>query len=53
MQEVSADTTFGDLRADCPFCGHYNVIGKRNRGDVCCHLVAEDSSGAILLFDRR
>jgi DNA-directed RNA polymerase subunit RPC12/RpoP len=52
MQSVETERDYGDLRAECPFCGHYRILGK-GRGDVCVHLREEDPDGRYLLFDNR
>lgn len=49
MQSVVSDNIFGDLGAECPFCGHYCVLGK-GRGDACVHLEGGGPDGRYLLF---
>ena len=52
MRSVGSVNFFGDLGAECPFCGHYCVLGK-GRGDVCVHLREEDPDGRYLVFENR
>lgn len=51
MQGVQIDTSYNDLRAPCPYCGHVNILKMKNHGDICCHLVDEDPLGQCLLFE--